>query len=188
MPFPVARSRDEAHLYLDLHPCGECGSVDTMWDSGVAVVDGESVTRYSGTCGGCGARREFVFGLPDREVVPVTFPTFGGDEPSRLLDAGEWLWVADLTAGDVPAGDPAGARNALAIAAAAVEEVVKFVAPGQEEVPDEAFWSARGRQVYEAEPARFRLDRLLVVRDAYREAADRYPSADEPGQGAGGRG
>ena len=33
MPFTVARSRDEAHLYLDLHPCDECGSVDTTWDS-----------------------------------------------------------------------------------------------------------------------------------------------------------
>lgn len=188
MPFPVARSRDEAHLYLDLHPCEECGSAETTWDSGVVVVDGEPATRYSGTCEGCGTRREHVFGLPDREVMPAGFPTFGGDEPSQLLDAGEWLWVADLTAGNVPADDPGEARNALAIAAAAVGEVVKFVAPGENEVPDAAFWSARGRRMYEAEPARFMLDRLLVVRDSYREALGRYAGAEGPGPGAGGRG
>lgn len=170
MPFPVTRSGDEAHLYLDLHPCS-CGSADTVWESAPGSVDGEPVARYSGTCPGCEAEREFLFGLPEREAPPVRFPTFGGPEPSQLLDAGEWMWVADLTAGSVPADEPREAEQALAIAMAAVEEVIKFIPPGEDEVPERAFWSDRGRRVRGAEPSRFLLDRLLVVRNTYRDAA-----------------
>ncbi|WP_405140149.1 hypothetical protein OG589_25115 [Sphaerisporangium sp. NBC_01403] len=168
MPFSVARTRDEAHLYLDLNPCEECGSADTTWENGVVDVDGEPSACYAGECEGCGAEREFLFGLPARETAPSGFPTFGGPEPSELLDAGEWLWVADLTAGDVPAGDADAARRALSIATAAVEEVVKFIPPGEREVPGDAFWSDRGQQVRAAEPGRFQLERLLIVRDTYR--------------------
>ncbi|GAA1512248.1 hypothetical protein GCM10009677_51550 [Sphaerisporangium rubeum] len=171
--FPVARTRDEAHLYLDLHPCAACGSVDVTWQDALVTSGGSAATRYSGICPGCGAAREYVFASPRREVVAAGFPVFGGPEPSRLLDAGEWLWVADLTAGNVPAGDPVAARRALAVAAAAVEEVVKFIPPGADRVPDEAFWSDRGRRVRAAEPGRFQVDRLLVVRDTYRELGSR---------------
>ncbi|WP_113699824.1 hypothetical protein [Nonomuraea lactucae] len=170
MPFAVARTRDEAHLYLDLHPCA-CGSVETTWDTALADVGGELASRYTGACADCGTEREFLFGLPERETMTGEFPTFGGSEPSQLLDAGEWLRVADLTAGDVPTGDPAAARQALTIATAAVEEVVKFIPAGHDRVPDHAFWSPQGRGVRDAEPGRFALDRLLIVRDAYRDLA-----------------
>ncbi|NUT09474.1 MAG: hypothetical protein HOQ38_03280 [Nonomuraea sp.] len=173
MAFAVARTRDEAHLYLDLHPCA-CGSAETTWRNGLADVEGELVSRYFGACEDCGTPREYVFGLPERPVVPIGYPTFGGAEPSDLLDAGEWLWVADLTAGDVPVHDRAEARRALRIATAAVEEVVKFVPPGADEVPDDGFWSERGLGVRAAEPGRFRLDRLLIVRDTYQELAGEY--------------
>lgn len=168
MDFSVARTRDEAHLYLDLHACEECGSIDVTWENALVNVAGEILNRYAGRCPGCGTDREFFFGLPKQEVMPQGYPTFGGGEASQLLDAGEWLWVADMTAGNVPA-DNAG--QALAIAIAAVEEVVKFIPPAQDEVPDGAFWSDRGRQVRNAEPGRFRRDRLLVVRDTYRDLA-----------------
>ncbi|WP_433351795.1 hypothetical protein ACQP25_02295 [Microtetraspora malaysiensis] len=169
MTFAVARTRDEAHLYLDLHPCKQCGSVETTWDRGLSSVDGALVDRYAGACEDCGAEREFLFGLPERPVASAGYPTFGGPEPSQLLDAGEWMWVADLTAGNVPVDDRAEARRTLSIAAAAVEEIVKFIPAGEEEVPDDGFWSARGQQVRAAEPGRFQLDRLLIVRDTYRD-------------------
>ena len=175
MPFTVARSRDEAHLYLDLHPCDECGSIDTAWDSALVVLDGELTNRYAGTCAGCGTGRRFWFGLPERETMPAGYPTFGGAEPSQLLDAGQWRWVADLTSGELPADDPGEARRSLAIAVAAVEEVVKFIPPGGNDVPQRAFWSEQGRQAYDAEPSRFTLDRLLADRTAYRERAGSHP-------------
>ncbi|MFI9550163.1 hypothetical protein [Nonomuraea endophytica] len=168
---PVARTRDEALVYLDLHPC-VCGSAGTEWDSGVVSVEGSLVKRYSGVCEDCGATREYLFSLPRRETMPDRWPTFGGPEPSELLDAGEWMWLADLTAGNVP-DDPQDARRALSMARSAVEEVLKFIPGGQDEVPAEAFWSARGREVRAAEPPRFRRDRLLVVRDTYGDLAGR---------------
>ncbi|MEV0617733.1 hypothetical protein AB0I81_30735 [Nonomuraea sp. NPDC050404] len=173
MTFAVARTRDEAHLYLDLHPC-VCGSVDTTWDSGLVSVEGGLASRYSGACGACGSPREYLFGLPERPVVPAGYPTFGGEEPSQLLDAGEWLWVADLTAGNVPADDAAEARRTLSVATAAVEEAVKFIPPGADEVPGDGFWSQRGQEMRAAEPGRFQLDRLLIVRDTYRDLAAQH--------------
>jgi hypothetical protein len=176
MALPVVRTRDEAHLYLDLRPC-DCGSVETRWESGVVAVGATRAAAYSGTCSSCGAEREFVFALPEREVIPEAFPTFGGPEPSQLLDAGEWLWVADLTAGNVPPDDPEAAHRALTIARAAVDEVVKFIPDGEDDVPDRAFWSERGARVRAEEPGRFRRERLMIVRDTYRDLAAEHRPA-----------
>ncbi len=176
---PVARTRDEAHLYMDLHPCEACGSVDVAWDSALAAEDGAPARRYFGRCGGCGAEREFVFALPERPELPGPRDVvFFGSERSQLLDAGEWLLVSDLCAqaGSVPAGserERAEARESMAIAAAAVAEVLKFVPPGGDDVPDGAFWSDRGRTVREQEPGRFRRRRLTIVGNTYRDALDR---------------
>ena len=74
MAFAVARTRDEAHLYLDLHPCRTCGSVETDWSTGLTTVGGELVNRYAGACGECEEPREYPFGLPDRPVAPQGYP------------------------------------------------------------------------------------------------------------------
>jgi hypothetical protein len=169
MPFAVARTRDEALLYLELNPCEDCGSSAARWEQGLTVADGELATGYVGICPGCGIEREFLFGLPERETAAGSFPTFGGPEPSELVDAGQWLQVADDAAGDVPVDDQAEAARLLAIARAAVEEVVKFIPQGRDAVPDEAFWTEDGLRVRDTEPGRFRLERLLVVRDTYRD-------------------
>ncbi|HKT03695.1 MAG TPA: hypothetical protein VJT31_29560 [Rugosimonospora sp.] len=176
---PVARTRDEAHLYMDLHPCDACGTAEVTWDSGLTHEDGVPARRYAGRCRGCGADREFVFAVPDRPELPgAQDVVFFGAEPSQLLDAGEWLLVSDLCAqaGSVPPEDQrerAEARESMAVAAAAVAEVLKFLPPGGDEVPDSAFWSARGRTVRDQEPGRFRRRRLDIVADTYRDALDR---------------
>src|SRR5947208_607578 len=172
MPFAVARTRDEAHLYLDLHPCEDCGSVDTAWDSALVDVGGELANRYAGTCARCGRQREYLFGLPERETVPVGFPTFGGPEPSQLVDAGQWLWVADLSA-EGAAEDPEEARGTLAIAIAALEEILKFMGAGAERVPERAFWSETGRRVRDQDPARFIRARLVEQREELSRRAAR---------------
>lgn len=166
--FPVVRTPDEAQVYLDLQPCASCGSIDATWHNSVVTVDGELLSRYSATCPGCSTEREFLFALPERDVLPEGYPTFGGSEPSQLLDAGEWLWMADMTANNALTDDSA---EGVAIAVAAIDEVVKFIPPGQDEVPETAFWSDRGRQVLKADPARFRRDRLAVDRETYRHLA-----------------
>jgi hypothetical protein len=171
MRFAVARTRDEALLYLELHPCDECGSVEAEWEHGLEEFDGELAISYAGVCSSCGAERFYQFGVPERETITGAFPNFGGPEPSELLDAGEWLRVADLAASEVPVGDRDAAARVLSVAQAAVEEVLKFIPRGVDEVPADAFWTDDGRQVRDDEPGRFRLDRLLVVRDTYRQLA-----------------
>lgn len=156
MPFAVARTTDEALLYLELTPCEDCGTVTTTWDQGVTSVDGELAASYIGRCPGCGIGREFLFGLPAVETPPGTF---GGSEASEILDAGQWMTIADNTAD-------------RELARAAVEEVVKFVPAGESVVPDDAFWTDEGARVRAEEPGRFRLERLLVVRDSYRYRGD----------------
>ncbi|MFI7065408.1 hypothetical protein ACIBL3_30735 [Kribbella sp. NPDC050124] len=168
MAFAVARTRDEAYLYLELHPCPNCGSIDTQWEDGLADVEGELAVSYAGICPGCDVERQYLFGLPARETRVAGWPTFGGPEPSELLDPGQWLDVADRATADVPT-DPREAGKVLAVAVAAVDEVIKFVPTGQDAVPEDEFWTPQGRALWDAGPDRFRLERLLAARDTYRE-------------------
>lgn len=179
---PLARTSAEAHLYMELHPCDTCGESEFEPDSALVEADGHLAGRYTGACPFCGTTREFTFRLPDEVILPDDDdPHFGGDEPSQLIDAGEWWWLGDVMAGDVPA-DPAGldgrdrrfARTDLLTAAAALTEVLKFLPPGADAVPVTAFWSDRGREVRAAGSGRFRRQRLEAVRDTYRDLAARF--------------
>lgn len=172
---PLARTNTEAHLYMDLRPC-DCGESGFPRSSAVIELGDELASRYAGACPGCGTRREFVFRLPDDIQYPVAGQVVYGDgAPSELLDPGEWLWVADRYAGATPADvsdlDDEGRRQVrmrISAAAAAMDEVLAFVPPGDEYVPTEAFWSDLGQAVRDEEPGRFYRDRLEVVRDTYR--------------------
>lgn len=170
MAFAVARTRDEAQLYLELHPCPDCAADEAPWEQALVQVDGELASSYAAICPGCSAEREYLFGLPERETPVRGWPTFGGPEPSDIIDAGQWLDVAERAAAAVPT-DPVEAGRVLAIVQAAVAEVIKFVPAGADAVPEDEFWTPEGQTVRAAEPGRFRLDRLLVTRDTYSDLA-----------------
>jgi hypothetical protein len=70
----------------------------------------------------------------------------------------------------------AEARESLIVAVAALEEVLKFIPEGRDEVPRAGFWSDRGRTLRQTEPGRFRRRRLLAIRNAYRDALERAAS------------
>ncbi|MEJ3743606.1 hypothetical protein WEI85_09985 [Actinomycetes bacterium KLBMP 9797] len=176
MVLPVVRTRDEAHLYMDLRPCERCGSAEITWQSQLTHDGGVPARRYHGTCAGCGAAREFVFRLPERPAVPGDDGVFfGGPEPSQLLDAGEWRLIADLGVreGSAPrTGDPADdaeRQRAFALALAAMDEIIKFIPDGADGVPESAFWTARGRAEYDRNPASFTRARLEIWRDTFRD-------------------
>lgn len=162
-PYAIARTTAEAMLYLDLTGCPDCGSGDAVWQHDVD----DGALRYVGTCARCGAEREYLFSPPYEGLLDEV-ETFGGAEPSELVDAGQWLAIADTIAGEVAADDrSAAARAAMAYAYQAVQEVLKFVPWTGDAVPDEAFWTDAGRAERERDPGRFRVDRLLTVRDSY---------------------
>lgn len=162
--YAIARTPTEMMLYLELTPCPDCGSDQADWHDRLTEVDDEPVLSCTGVCAGCGARREYLFSQPPR----IQDEPFGGPEPSELVDAGQWLTIADRIAAQVAVHDDSeAARAAMAIARRAVEEVVKFVPPSADAVPDEAFWTEAGRSERALDPGRFRLERLLVIRDSY---------------------
>jgi hypothetical protein len=164
---PLARTNAEAHLYMDVRPC-ECGDARFTRTSTVLRLPEGLASRYSGACAGCGRAREFTFLLPEEIFLPEGDQVrYGGAEPSQLLDAGEWLWIAEQHARVVPYSAhrrPEPEREQylghLNIAAGAMEEVIKFVPRGSRVVPESALWTERGRSVYAAEPGRFTLERL----------------------------
>lgn len=180
MALRLARTNEEAHLYMDLHPCG-CGEIRFPRSSSVVeTADGDLASHYTGTCPQDGAQREFTFRLPPQIVPPPGDGTvrYGGPEPSELIDPGEWLSIADAYARSVPA-DPtslaadglAQARSMLNRAVAAIDEVLKFIPEGEDRVPERAFVTDRGRAAYAKEPGRFRRPRLEAVRGTYANIA-----------------
>lgn len=157
------RSAAERRLYLDIHPC-KCGSPVFEPDlPGLVDTPDGPMLKYAGACTQCGRLREFEFALTEEPTADGSFAD--GDAPSELVDAGQWLLVAESCSryaegldGDAPefapirrwltllGGDRAERRRLLlARAAAAVDEVVKFLPDGADRVPDAAFWTAEGR-------------------------------------------
>src|SRR5688500_9923308 len=90
-----ARTNAEAHLYMDLTPCA-CG--DAAFERTSSVVDegGVLCSRYAGACRSCGTERTFTFELPETIRPPARGKIeYGGRDPSRVIDPGQWLAVAD---------------------------------------------------------------------------------------------
>ena len=144
---------------MDLHPCA-CGNGAFERNSSVIEVDGDLASRYVGACSGCGERREFVFAIPQDVRLPSPGSVvFGYGGQSELLDAGEWLFVADRYARATPAKHEPGteaarqARQQVATAAAAMGEVLAFVPEGADAVPYESLRTDRGREVFDARAA-----------------------------------
>jgi len=147
MPLPLARTPQEAQLYIKLHPCA-CGTGFVFGHITLKQAeDGLLVQQYKSTCPGCGTVRTFVFGQPDWPHVEPD--AFGADEPSQLIDAGEWLRLAHGWASVPfePSPDPKH-EKVLKLAISGMDEVLKFFPPDareDDELPDEAFWTERGR-------------------------------------------
>ncbi|BCJ45187.1 hypothetical protein GCM10010168_69880 [Actinoplanes ianthinogenes] len=165
---PPARTRDEAHLYMDLHGCPRCGSVAVAWAESLADADGVLARRYAGACEDCGLDREFLFRLPERATPPAPGEsvTFGAaDDPSQLFDAGEWVAIADMStlASGLAELPPDEARESAAIAAACYDEALKFLPAGADRLPDRAFWSVAGREFRQRSPHRFSRDDLIAA-------------------------
>ncbi|MGW9494669.1 hypothetical protein ACWG5P_09805 [Streptomyces prasinus] len=155
----IARSMQEAHLYMDLHPCF-CGAEEFGREQRLEDHDGALVAVYEGVCPQCGRTRSFEFRMADE--LPPAPPEFGGPEPSRIIDPGEFMWIGDrmstesgLRLLNTPLDEHREVRPATAYAIAAFEEIAKFLPPGADRIPEDRFTSERGREVYAKNPGRF---------------------------------
>jgi hypothetical protein len=164
---------------MDLNPC-RCGEIELDPQHWLEQVGDDLVANYQGNCPDCGAERTFRFVLDPQPPPPP--PGYGGGTPSRLIDPGQFLWVAEQLAATVPA-DPADldpgedredALEAIETAVAAIEEVLKFIPPGADSVPEDVFTAPEGWMLYDQEPGRFRRERLRTLRDSYRRTLARY--------------
>jgi hypothetical protein len=168
----VARSSPECHLYIELHPCA-CGEAQYSSKHRLVSRDDQLVAVYEGTCPRCHVGRGFEFAL-DPEIPPGM--KFGGAKPSQIIDAAQFLAVADAAARSVP-GDAAAlssddrsrARVLMSRAVDALEEVLKFIPSGAEQVSASVLFTADGQAIYAREPGRFRKNRLEAVLGVYRE-------------------
>jgi hypothetical protein len=172
----ISRSSAECHLYIELHAC-ECGEARAPWKHQLESRVDALVTVYDGVCERCTRPWMFEFAL-DPEVAPMG--KFGGARPSLIVDAGQFLAAADAAARAVPAQangiDDLSRQRARALmlrAVAAIEEVLKLIPQGADRVTADSLFSALGKQMYLAEPGRFRKSRLEAVLGVYRQAVAR---------------
>ena len=171
----LARTDPEARLYISMCRC-TCGETEFAPLVTTGCIDDMPVRRYAGFCPACQTLRAFTFRFPAGPVP--TRPgeiVFGDGSPCELLDPGMWWGVADgCAASEVAQGRPLGeparrlARDRLATAVAAMDEVLAFVPAGGSKVPAWAFTSAAGRRIRKKDPRRFDRDRLVRTRADYR--------------------
>ncbi|MGI5163975.1 hypothetical protein ACQEU3_06420 [Spirillospora sp. CA-253888] len=147
MALPPARSIAEVHAYIDMLAC-ECGShaYEVITVSPRRKQDGSRPCEYELECDRCERRRVLMF-----SAVGASDSDGFGAGRSELIDAGEWMWYAERLGDAVPAKSwfrrrKAEDREMLDDAIAAVDEVLKFLPPGADTVPDVAFWTERGRK------------------------------------------
>lgn len=170
MTLRLARSNDEAYLYMARVACPQCGATGagevTATTSGVR--DGVRFRTFELTCGSCGTVREFTFQVPETPAPQTGRLSFGDERPSELLDPGEWLTLADTMLSSVPEDptrlpdeDRARAREDLEVARAALDEVLKFIPADRTAVPRFSFWTEQGQRLSVRE--RWRFDRQELV-------------------------
>jgi len=152
MPLPYARSFAEQYLYMELHPC-QCGeSLITAKSHALLQAEQGLADQHTGICTGCGRNRRFVFRVPG--LAPQHSDRYGGPEPSQIVDAGEWRLISLAYMGELDnvRDRPDQLREVLQVALAAYQEMLKFIPPGQQEMPESAFFTERGRQIKVGEP------------------------------------
>lgn len=166
-----SRSVMESHLYMRLHPC-TCGETEFPWTRhGQAIGEDGVSSVYEGYCPRCGQERSFEFLLGEEFVPP---PAFGARRASEIIDPSDFLRLAQGAAQALPPSPDGLSRqqrddalDAVETAAAALDEVLKFVPPGARAVPRESFLTEAGRADFDARPAAYALDSLLATRRSY---------------------
>src|SRR2546429_4801599 len=74
----LARTGDEAQLFLDLRPCERCGSQDMTWEDALVFIGGGAARRYFAPRPAPGPGPTVTFLGPGPRSVPRPPPGGGG--------------------------------------------------------------------------------------------------------------
>ncbi len=185
----VAHSLAEAYLYLMATSCPACGR-GPLKGADARLVDREkhaTVVVIAATCDACRQAIEPMFKLsghpsPEtRDSPTVVNPT---DEPSRILDAGQWITLFRMiTEAAAKTADKAQARHLGLEAAQCLEEALKFYDDVDNDLPStEALFTQASRQRFRDHPEQFSRRRLIELRSKLPSPATMRSRLASPGK------
>ncbi len=170
-----AQSRIEASLYLRVAACADCGQGPLEQ---VGRRDDGPLTHLVARCAHCGASRELAFAWPPPADIGSELIN-PADEPSAIIDAGQWLSLHYLlieSAGHTE--DKTERRSLTSRAGQALDEALKFYAD-DELPPETAFFGESSRRAYAEHPEKFARQRLRDMRARLPETHPRDESAKD---------
>ncbi len=179
-----ARSSEEADLYVDLE-CEMAGQVPVERKRKKRERRGKPFMLYEARCQS-GKLLEFEFeigGLPDPKPGLRRTVSYGGAQPSLIIDAGEWMLVSNRMAEAAPKSVSGlserkrrEAASQVEDAIAALDEVVKFIPAKDDAVSSSSLFSPRGKTYFNKDIRRFRRQALADQRTALEARLRRFRS------------
>ena len=177
MPAPLderihVHSVQEEYFYMMVHPCA-CGGAWLSDSQQVEEAAGRVRHHVAARCFTCRKEQAFHFELdcganpkdPVRQVNPTP-------EPSRALDAAEWLDLARFYLGRIERLKAATEKaQSLLDARQCLEEALKFYGPQDEEPPPGALWSDASRRKASRQASAYR-------RSTIQEMLERIPTME----------
>lgn len=180
-----ARSAEEADLYVDLE-CEAMNEVVKSRKRRKGERRRQTFWIYEARCES-GKLVEFEFeegGLPSPKPGLRRVVEFGGAQPSLLIDAGEWMKLSDRWAQAAPrslAGLSERARRSaiadIQRALAALDEVMKFIPRGGDQVSSASLLSERGKAYFNKDVRRFTRSALETRRAELEARLRRFESS-----------
>jgi len=156
-PLP-AKTSNEVRYYLMVTPCDKCGKGPWIVESNT----GGDPRVVEARCGKCDTVRSFSFVCTEDPADEAADPESvnPGDEPSRIIDLGQWLSLFYLLVESAAAETSrTEARRAGYRAALCLAEALKFY--GDDELPPEtAFFSPTSREAFREHAEKFARQRL----------------------------
>jgi hypothetical protein len=169
----LVHSVQEEYFYMMVHRC-TCGGA---WlEKSQTVEEGGQQLRHrvEAECFKCKTRRTFHFIMdapaqgPKGSIRQISSTA----QPSRALDAAEWMELARFYLGRIERLKKAVERaQSLLDARQCLEEAMKFYPAGAQQLSPEALWSDKSRQAVAASPETF-------LRATLEEMLSRIPPMD----------
>lgn len=157
-----AHTFNEVRYYLMVTPCQECGKGPWEIEATNGADKPGRVSTVRARCKRCRGRRDFRFtceaSLPSHGVEAETINP--GDEPSRIVDLGQWLSLFYLLVESAAAAKskPATRRDSYR-AALCLAEALRFY--GDDELPPEsALFTEHSAAVFRDHPENFARQKL----------------------------